>query len=73
MLILSVTLIFTLQGWERGIATWLALIAATGVLSLFISAYASKLHVKSASAALLIAAATGLASLILQKPLLGFA
>ena len=71
MLVLSAALVFALQGWERGIATWLALITATGVLSLFISAYASKHHLKSASAALVLAALTGLGSLALQQSLFG--
>ena len=64
ILVLSAILVFKLQGVERGIATWLALITLTGLLSLFTSAYFPKLHLKSAGATLIVAVIVGLMPLI---------
>ena len=65
LLIASVFLCASLQGWERGIPIWFCLIAVTGFVSLYISAYKALHHVKSGLAALAVSALLGSATLLI--------
>ena len=63
-LTVSLFLCASLQGWERGIPLFLALIGLTGFASLFVVAYLPSQHIHSAKFALIVCLALMLAKKI---------
>ena len=68
LLVISVFLCATLQGWERGVPVWLCLVGAAGFVSLYVSAYKPTQHVKSGVTALILALFFSGGLLLIEKP-----
>ena len=66
LLVLSVFLCASLQGWERGVPVWLCLISVAGFVSLYVSAYKSLIHIKSGVAALAVSFILGIGLILVD-------
>lgn len=69
LMIFSVFLSSSLQGWERGVPVWLCLIAISGFGSLYVSAYKPKQHAKSGIVAVAISALLSIGLLLVDTPI----
>lgn len=72
LLILSMFLCASLQGWERGIPVWLCMIAVAGFASLYVSAYKSLFHIKSGLAAAVLSILLGVVLMLIDTFGAGF-
>ena len=71
MLLLSLSILSNVKGWELGIPIWLCLIAVTGLLSLFTNAYFLSLHVRSGVMTLVVVISVSFVSVMVKQPPFG--